>query len=313
MGPVGRDPARTSHADEGGVQGLGRSKGARRTRRQATRGRNVEPGARQPRKGAAEGQGTICPVSPPRTADELRAAFLDFFAQRGHTPVPSSSLIPHDDTLLFTNAGMVPFKPYFVGDETPPYPRATSIQKCVRAGRQAQRPRGRRPHQPPLHVLRDARQLQLRRLLQAEAIEWAWELYTEVLGLDPERLWVTVHTTDDEAEEIWRDDGRAARRADPAPRRRQLLAHGRHRPLRPELGDLLGPRPRVRSRHRAGGERGPLRRDLEPRVHAVRRQARRRAGAAAGAERRHRCRARTQPRRAPGRRVRRGTSTCSVR
>src|SRR5215510_16085 len=69
-----------------------------------------------------------------RTADELRAAFIDFFAARGHTPVASASLIPHDDTLLFTNAGMVPFKPYFVGDESPPFRRAASVQKCVRAG-----------------------------------------------------------------------------------------------------------------------------------------------------------------------------------
>ena len=159
---------------------------------------------------------------------------------------PSSSLIPHDDTLLFTNAGMVPFKPYFVGDETPPYPRATSIQKCVRAGGK---------HNDLDDVGRTNRHFTFFEMLgnfsfgdyfKADAIRWAWELYTEVLGLDPERLWVTVHTTDDEAEEIWRDVVGRARRADPAPRRRQLLAHGRHRPVRPELRDLLGPRPRAR-------------------------------------------------------------------
>jgi alanyl-tRNA synthetase len=144
-------------------------------------------------------------VSPPRTADELRAAFIDFFAQRGHTPVASSSLIPHDDTLLFTNAGMVPFKPYFVGDETPPYPRATSIQKCVRAGGK---------HNDLEEVGRTDRHFTFFEMLgnfsfgdyfKPDAIKWAWEFYTEVLGLDPERLWVTVHTTDDEAEAIWRD------------------------------------------------------------------------------------------------------------
>ncbi len=143
--------------------------------------------------------------SPPRTADELRSAFLDFFAQRGHTPVSSSSLIPHDDTLLFTNAGMVPFKPYFVGDETPPYLRATSIQKCVRAGGK---------HNDLEEVGRTDRHFTFFEMLgnfsfgdyfKREAIEWAWQLYTEVLGLDPERLWVTVHTTDDEAEQIWHE------------------------------------------------------------------------------------------------------------
>jgi alanyl-tRNA synthetase len=144
-------------------------------------------------------------VSPPRTADELRAAFLEFFAARGHTPVPSSSLIPHDDTLLFTNAGMVPFKPYFVGDETPPYPRATSVQKCVRAGGK---------HNDLDDVGRTDRHFTFFEMLgnfsfgdyfKREAIEWAWEFYVGVFGLDPERLWVTVHTTDDEAAEIWRD------------------------------------------------------------------------------------------------------------
>jgi alanyl-tRNA synthetase len=149
------------------------------------------------------------PSSPPRravrTADELRATFLDFFAQRGHTSVPSASLIPHDDTLLFTNAGMVPFKPYFVGDETPPYRRATSIQKCVRAGGK---------HNDLDDVGRTNRHFTFFEMLgnfsfgdyfKTEAITWAWELYTDVLGLDPERLWVTVHASDDEAERIWHE------------------------------------------------------------------------------------------------------------
>ncbi|HEX9505875.1 MAG TPA: alanine--tRNA ligase, partial [Acidimicrobiia bacterium] len=143
---------------------------------------------------------------PPRTADELRAAFLDFFATRGHTVVGSSSLIPHDDTLLFTNSGMVPFKPYFVGDESPPYRRATSVQKCVRAGGK---------HNDLEEVGRTNRHFTFFEMLgnfsfgdyfKADAIRWSWELYTEVLGLDPDRLWVTVHDTDDEAEAIWRDE-----------------------------------------------------------------------------------------------------------
>ena len=150
--------------------------------------------------------GTICPVSPPRSAEELRAAFIDFFAQRGHTPVASSSLIPHDDTLLFTNSGMVPFKPYFVGDENPPYPRATSIQKCVRAGGK---------HNDLDDVGRTNRHFTFFEMLgnfsfgdyfKTDAIKWAWELYTDVLGLDPERLWITVHTSDDEAEQIWHEE-----------------------------------------------------------------------------------------------------------
>jgi alanyl-tRNA synthetase len=143
---------------------------------------------------------------PPRTADELRDAFLDFFASRGHTSVPSSSLIPHDDTLLFTNAGMVPFKPYFVGDETPPFKRAASVQKCVRAGGK---------HNDLEEVGRTTRHFTFFEMLgnfsfgdyfKEDAIRWAWEFYTDVLQLDAERLWVTVHTTDDEAEAIWRDE-----------------------------------------------------------------------------------------------------------
>ena len=69
-----------------------------------------------------------------KTADGLRRAFVDFFAAREHTVVPSASLIPFDPSIMFTVAGMVPFKPYFVGEETAPYNRAVSVQKCVRAG-----------------------------------------------------------------------------------------------------------------------------------------------------------------------------------
>ena len=144
-------------------------------------------------------------MAAPRTADELRAAFTDFFTSRGHSVVASASLIPHDPTLLFTVAGMVPFKPYFVGDETPPWRRAVSVQKCVRAGGK---------HNDLDDIGRTNRHFSFFEMLgnfsfgdyfKAEAIPWAWELYTDVIGLDPARLWVTVHETDDEAERIWRD------------------------------------------------------------------------------------------------------------
>ncbi len=136
-------------------------------------------------------------------ASELRKAFIDFFAARDHEVVPSASLIPHDPTLLFTNSGMVPFKPYFLGDEPPPYRRATTVQKCVRAGGK---------HNDLDEVGRTSRHLTFFEMMgnfsfgdyfKEEAIPVAWEFFTEVLGLDPERLWVTVHHTDDEAAELW--------------------------------------------------------------------------------------------------------------
>jgi alanyl-tRNA synthetase len=141
---------------------------------------------------------------PPRTAGELRTAFLDFFAARGHAVRPSAGLIPHDPTVLFTVAGMVPFKPYFVGDETPPWPRAVSVQKCVRAGGK---------HNDLDDIGRTNRHFSFFEMLgnfsfgdyfKAEAIPWAWEFLTDVLALDPERLWVTVHVSDDDAADIWR-------------------------------------------------------------------------------------------------------------
>ena len=134
-------------------------------------------------------------------AAELRSTFLDYFARNGHTIVPSASLIPHDPSLLFTVAGMVPFKPYFLGEETPPAPRAVSVQKCLRV--------------PDIDIIGTTqRHLTFFEMMgnfsfgdyfKEGAIRFAWGLITEGFGLDPERLWVTVHHSDDQAEELWRD------------------------------------------------------------------------------------------------------------
>ena len=138
-------------------------------------------------------------------ARELRKAFRDFFTERDHEAVDSASLIPHDPTVMFTVAGMVPFKPYFVGEETPPYQRAVTVQKCARAGGK---------HNDLDEIGRTKRHLTFFEMMgnfsfgdyfKEDAIPFAWEFVTEVLGLDPDRLWVTVHLSDDEAEAIWRD------------------------------------------------------------------------------------------------------------
>ena len=140
-----------------------------------------------------------------KTADDLRKAFVDFFAARQHTVVPSASLIPFDPSIMFTVAGMVPFKPYFVGEETAPYNRAVSVQKCVRAGGK---------HNDLDDVGRTKRHLVFFEMLgnfsfgdyfKEKAIPWGWELATETFGFDGDRLWITVHESDDEAEQIWHD------------------------------------------------------------------------------------------------------------
>lgn len=134
-------------------------------------------------------------------AAELRRAFTDFWVARGHSAVAAATLVPPDPTVMFTIAGMVPFKDYFTRREVPPYTRATTIQPCVRT--------------VDIDVIgTTARHLTFFEMLghfsfgdyfKAEAIPWCWELYSEVLGLEPDRLWVTVHETDDEAEKIWVD------------------------------------------------------------------------------------------------------------
>jgi alanyl-tRNA synthetase len=141
----------------------------------------------------------------PLTADELRDAFLAFFEARGHRRVPSASLIPHDPDLLFTVAGMVPFKPYFLGEEVAPFPSATTVQKCVRVDGK---------ENDLEEVGRDSSHLSFFEMLgnfsfgdyfKAEAIPMAWDMVTELFGIDPDQLWVTVHTDDDEAAHLWVD------------------------------------------------------------------------------------------------------------
>ncbi len=140
------------------------------------------------------------------TGDEIREAFLDYFAQHGHVVTPSSSLVPlTDPTLLFTNAGMVPFKRVFVGEETRDYKRAVSSQKCVRAGGK---------HNDLENVGHTARHHTFFEMLgnfsfgdyfKEAAIEYAWDFLVNVMGLDAEKLYATVFTDDDEAATIWAD------------------------------------------------------------------------------------------------------------
>ena len=136
----------------------------------------------------------------------IRDRFFAFFASRDHTRVPSSSLVPNDPSLLLTNAGMNQFKPYFLGEQSPPYKRAMSIQKCFRATDIDE-------------VGKTSRHLTFFEMLgnfsfsdyfKEGACPWAWELVTEGFGIDPDLLWVTVYETDDEAADIWRDEVKVA-------------------------------------------------------------------------------------------------------
>ncbi|MCU0265577.1 MAG: alanine--tRNA ligase [Actinomycetia bacterium] len=137
---------------------------------------------------------------------EIRSRFLRFFEERGHTVVPSASLIAADPTLLLVNAGMQPFKPYFLGDAAPPYPRAVSVQKCVRTldidevGRTTRH----------ASFFQMCGNFSFGDYFKERAIPLAWELLTTPVaeggfGFDPQRMWVTVYLDDDEAFDIWHD------------------------------------------------------------------------------------------------------------
>lgn len=135
---------------------------------------------------------------------EVRQKFLSFFADRGHTIVPSSSLVPgNDPTLLFTNSGMVQFKDVFLGIDKRPYSRATTAQRCVRAGGK---------HNDLENVGYTARHHTFFEMLgnfsfgdyfKRDAIHYAWDFLTNVIQLPKAKLWVTVYAEDQEAYDIW--------------------------------------------------------------------------------------------------------------
>ncbi len=142
--------------------------------------------------------------TPPASVADIRKTFLDFFASKGHTVVPSSSLVPgNDPTLMFTNSGMVQFKDVFLGTDKRPYNRAVSVQACLRAGGK---------HNDLENVGYTARHHTFFEMLgnwsfgdyfKRESLKWAWELLTQVYKLPPERLLATVYQEDDEAYDIW--------------------------------------------------------------------------------------------------------------
>ncbi|TPG26724.1 alanine--tRNA ligase [Variovorax guangxiensis] len=141
---------------------------------------------------------------PTFTVADIRKTFLDFFASKGHTIVPSSPLVPgNDPTLMFTNSGMVQFKDVFLGEDKRPYQRATSVQACLRAGGK---------HNDLENVGYTARHHTFFEMLgnwsfgdyfKRESLKWAFELLTEVYKLPAEKLWATVYIEDDEAYDIW--------------------------------------------------------------------------------------------------------------
>jgi len=140
-------------------------------------------------------------------SNEIRSRFIDYFERNGHLHLPSSSLVPVDDpTLLFTNAGMVPFKRVFLGEQNPPGPRAVTSQKCLRVSGK---------HNDLEEVGVTARHHTFFEMLgnfsfgeyfKRDAIRYAWAFVTDELGLPPERLWATVHHGDDEAHDLWLEE-----------------------------------------------------------------------------------------------------------
>lgn len=139
------------------------------------------------------------------SAEETRESFLKFFEEKRHKRVHSSPLLPKGDpTLLFTNAGMNQFKPYFLGEILPPFTRATSVQKCMRAGgkhNDLDNVGYTRRHHTFFEMLGN---FSFGDYFKEEAIIWAWELLVDVYGLDPSKMWASVYKNDDEAYEIWR-------------------------------------------------------------------------------------------------------------
>lgn len=222
------------------------------------------------------------------TSKEIRRTFLDFFKSKGHTIVPSASMVvKNDPTLMFTNAGMNQFKEWFLGNTPASYKRVADTQKCLRVSGK---------HNDLEEVGRDSYHHTMFEMLgnwsfgdyfKNEAIDWAWELLTEVYKIDKDRLYATVFEGDTadgtemdrEAYERWKlhlpED-----RILTGNKKRQLLGNGRHRPVRPVQRDTYRFEKRRRTCGRpwkgTGKQRAPPRhRNMESRFHAIQPQGKR--------------------------------------
>jgi len=133
------------------------------------------------------------------SGNDIRSKFIEFFKEKEHKHFESASLIPDDPTLLLTVAGMVPFKPFFLGQKQAPYSRVTTYQKCIRTN-DLENVGVTARHHTFFEMLGN---FSFGDYFKVESIEWSWEFITKVLKLDTEKLWVSVHTSDDEAEKIW--------------------------------------------------------------------------------------------------------------
>ena len=204
---------------------------------------------------------------------EIRRRFVAHFERAAHTAVPSASLILDDPTLLFVAAGMVQFKPYFLGQETPPYDRAVSVQKCVRT------PDIEDVGKTTRHgtFFEMCGNFSFGDYFKEGAIELAWDLVTKPqsdggFGLEEGRIYPSIYEDDPEAAYLWNKvtgipDDRIVRLG----KKENYWSMGVPGPGRPVLGDPLRPRARLRPRPRLRPQgRGPLPRDLEPRLHAGR-------------------------------------------
>ena len=204
-------------------------------------------------------------------SQEITKRWIDFFVSKGHTAVPSASLVSSDPSLLFTVAGMVPFIPYLTAREEAPYQRATSVQKCIRTGDIEEVGKTAR-HGTFFQMCGN---FSFGDYFKEDAIKFAWELLTTSVddggyGLPPERLWVTVYEEDDEAEQLWlKNTGMPAERIQRMGKADNYWSTGQPGPAGPcsEIYYDRGPSYGVEGGpHR---RREPLRRNLEPRVHAV--------------------------------------------
>ncbi|HEY8173690.1 MAG TPA: alanine--tRNA ligase-related protein, partial [Dehalococcoidia bacterium] len=189
--------------------------------------------------------------------DEIRETFIRFYKERGHLQIPSASLVPHGDpTLLFTSAGMVPFKPYFQGLAEPPAPRMVTVQKCFRT--------------TDIDSVGDYSHLTFFEMLgnfsvgdyfKPEAIEWAWELLTREFGLDPAKLWVSIYLDDDEAHDLWRAIGLPEERINRYGEEHNYWFSGDIGPCGPNSEIFVDRGPRASCRYCAAGTCKP---NLEP-------------------------------------------------